>query len=134
MFRHTTTLKGHIAQLPNLVHHHVTAIFYHLSWDLILTCSPSILKLPHSYYCSNRLSSEIVASLKPIKATHVDCNLFLSIYIINILKIILLKLCMSSSPSANLPFLSFMLLQFSSFPLFTSRTCFQNSFLYPFTS
>ena len=53
--------------------------FYHLSCDLILTRSLSLLKFLHS---PNRLSSEVVASPKPIKATHVYCNLFLGIYIL----------------------------------------------------
>ena len=38
---------------------------------------------------SNWLSSVVVTSTNPIKATHVDCNLLLSIYIIQVLKIFL---------------------------------------------
>ena len=63
--------------------------FYHFSCDLILTCSLSIFELAHSHLnlsSSNWLSSEVVTSLNPIKATHVDCNLFQSIYILQIFK------------------------------------------------
>ena len=65
----------------------VTSIFYRLSCDLILTCSLSILELAHSHInlrCSSWLSSEVVFFHNPIKVTHVDCNLFLGICIIQI--------------------------------------------------
>ena len=55
-----------------------TSTLYHLSSDLILTCRLSILKIPNFYLnlsSLNQLSSEIVASLNPIKATYVDCIL-----------------------------------------------------------
>ena len=49
---------------------------------------------PHSYLnlnSPNWLSSEVVSSPNPIKATHVDCNLFLDIYIIQVHKILILN-------------------------------------------
>ena len=58
----------------------------------MITFSLSILKLPHSYLnlrSPDRLSSEVVAFSNLIKATHVNCNLFLGIFIIKVLKILL---------------------------------------------
>ena len=45
-----TTLKGHITEPPNPVHHPVTSTFYYLSFSFILTCSLSILKLSNPYF------------------------------------------------------------------------------------
>ena len=50
----------------------------------------SVLKSYLSLSSSNRLSSEVVASPNPIKATHLDCNPFLGICLIKILKVSLL--------------------------------------------
>ena len=41
--------------------------------------------------------------------------------------------CTSSSPYANLPFASFILLQLSTFHPFALLTSFQNNFIFPFT-
>ena len=71
---------------------HSTSTLYHFSCDLILTSCLSILELGHSHLnfsSSNWLSSEVVTSSNSFKATHVDCKLFLSIYIIQIFKILL---------------------------------------------
>ena len=73
----------------------------------------------------------VVSSLNPIKATHVHCNMFLSIYIIQIFKILLPILRTSSSPCANLPFPPFILLQLSTFPPFALLSYFH---LHPHSS
>ena len=124
-------------QALNPVHYPVTSTFYHISCDFILTWALSILKLPHSYHNLSFLSwvsSTEIASLNPIKATHVDCNLFLGIYIIKLLKILLPNPSHFNLPSANLPFPSLILLYFSIFSPFTLHTIFQNNFLFQFTS
>ena len=74
------------------------------STTLNLTCSFLIFKLPYSYL---NLSSP----QKLIKSTHANYNMFLSIYIIKILKILILNFHTSIFSSANLLFPSFILLQ-----------------------
>ena len=104
--------------------------------DLILTCTLSILKRPHSYLNLSspvRLSSEAIFSSNSMKATHMDCSIYCilkrsSKYSFQILR------TSTFSRSANLPWKSFILLQFFTFPPFALHTSFQSNFLLQFTS
>ena len=128
VFRHNN--RKHIKQPSNPVHHPFTSTFYHFSRHLTFTCGFSVFELSHSHLnlsSSNRLSSEVITSLNPIKATHVSTLYRSSKYSLQ-------SLHTSSSPCANYRFPSFILLQLSTLPPFTLLTSFQNNFLFPFTS
>ena len=114
--QHHTTLKGHITQLLNPVHHLVISTFYYLFCDLILTCSLFIFKLLNfllnlSFF--NWFSSKTFSSPNFIKTIHIDCNLFLSIYIIKLFKMFFKSfapqylyhlLCCNSPPYFHSPY------------------------------